>query len=113
MLVTPKSWTSRGMPGANIEEPRGLLGTWLAGVYELNWRVPYVSRVIRAIEHVVPSFFFDVQLSGFSGSSGPSQVTRFGSIFASSSLLGCVGPLSRSESRFVWSTTISFPSSVW
>lgn len=71
-----------------------------------------MSRVISAIEHVVPSFLFDVQLSGFSGSSGPSQVTMFGSTSAFSSLLGSAGPLSRSESRFVWSSTMSFSSSV-
>ena len=40
----------------------------------------YVRKVMEAMTAMLPHFFFSGQFVGFSGSSGPSQSTQFGSI---------------------------------
>ena len=58
-----------------------------------------MRRVISAMDIVAPNFFFDVQFSGFSGSSGPSQSTMLGSRGISGSLVSAsLEPCSRSTS---------------
>jgi hypothetical protein len=104
VLVTLKSLTSCPTPGANIDDPRGLLvfRGQLDQLNDIGEDRSYVRNVISAIEHVAVIFLFDVQLRGFSGSPGPSQSTMFGSFTFSSFApsLRSTGPISRSVPSF-------------
>lgn len=94
-LFSPNSSMTNGTPGANVDDAKGLYVRIRVNTPDGETSLPfrssseesyrerrrtYVKKVIEEIKAMLIHFLLAGQFNGFSGSSGPSQLTTFGSL---------------------------------